>query len=76
MALFRSKVVSISLLNTFIVNMLYGFESFLFKRKVFCGCGGSKGATWERATYPMLNRASLKGLLRFDWGIKEKEFAV
>ena len=41
-----------------------------------CGCAGRKDVTWERATYPMLNRASLKDLLRFDWGIKEKEFAV
>ena len=56
--------------------MLCGFESLLFKRKVDCGYVGSKDVTWERATYPMLNRESLKGLLRFDWGIKEKEFAV
>ena len=29
-----------------------------------------------KGVYSMLNRAYLKGLLRFDWGIKEKEFAV
>ena len=45
MVLFRSKVVSVSLLNTFIVNMLYGFESLLIKRKVGCECVGSKGVT-------------------------------
>ena len=56
--------------------MFCGFESLLFKREVDCGCVGSKDVTWERATYPMLNRESLKGLLRFDWVIKEKEFAV
>ena len=64
------------MLNTFTVNMFCGFESLLFKRKVFCECAGSKGVTWERGVYSMLNRVSLKDLLRFDWSIKEKEFAV
>ena len=41
-ALFRSKVVSISLLNTFMGKMFYGFESLLFKRKVGCEVLGVK----------------------------------
>ena len=56
--------------------MLCGFESLLSKSKVGCEVLGVKMLLGERGVYSMLNRAYLKGLLRFDWGIKEKEFAV